>query len=116
MLVHICSQAEWDARPSARTFEPGSLLAVGFIHLSTPHQVHLPANRLFAGRQDLVLLRIDPARLPAGAVRWEPGRPDDPEGMLFPHLYGPLPVDAVTALETYRPQPDGRFAAYTDSA
>ena len=71
--------------------------------------MHLPANRLYAGRADLVLLRIDPARLGA-PVRWEPGVPTDPESMVFPHLYGPLPVEAVTSVTPYRPQPDGSFA------
>ena len=56
--------------------------------------MHLPANRLYRGRDDLVLLHIDPALLDS-PVRWEPGVATDPESMLFPHLYGPLPVRAV---------------------
>ncbi len=89
-------------------YVPDSYGEVGFVHLSTPRQVHLPANRLFPGREDLVLLRVDPARLNA-PVRWEPGVPSDPESMRFPHLYGPLPIAAVTAVLDYRPGPDGTF-------
>jgi GNAT superfamily N-acetyltransferase len=64
--------------------------------------VHLPAERLYPGRRDLVLLVVDPARL-TDPVRVEPGVPVDPGGMLFPHLYGPLPVTAVVAVVPYRP-------------
>lgn len=89
-------------------YTPGSYADVGFVHLSTSRQVHLPANRLFSGREDLVLLRLDPARLNA-PVRWEPGVPSDPQSMLFPHLYGPLEIAAVTAVLDYRPGSDGTF-------
>lgn len=106
MLVHLCSAQEWSqARGELR---PDSLRRQGFVHLSAPEQVHLPANRLYAGRTDLVVLRIDPTRL-GSPVRWEPGAPTDPEAMLFPHLYGPLPVAAVIDLVDYRPGPDGTF-------
>ena len=93
-------------------YTPDSYGEVGFVHLSTPEQVYLPANRLFSGRDDLVLLRLDPARLDA-PVRWEPGVPSDPESMRFPHLYGPLPIAAVTAVLDYRPGPDGYFTVPT---
>lgn len=108
-LVHICTLAEWLAARQSGELRPASLDAAGFVHLSTPQQAHLPANRLFSGRRDLVLLRIDPARLGA-PVKWEPGVPTDPESMLFPHLYGPLPAGAVTAIDEYRPAADGTFA------
>ncbi len=109
-LLHLCTRAEWEADRAVGERRPPSLADVGFVHLSTPEQVHLPANRLFAGRDDLVLLWLDPGRLDA-PVRWEPGVPSDPASMRFPHLYGRLPMAAVTAVTDYRPGSDGRFGA-----
>src|SRR5690606_10303448 len=70
--------------------------------------------RLFAGRTDLVLLRLDPTRLGA-PVKWEPGAPSDDPDMRFPHLYAPLPVAAVIAVEEYRAGPGGRFPRLPDA-
>ncbi|MDT5009964.1 MAG: hypothetical protein QOH57_1581 [Mycobacterium sp.] len=108
LLLHLCSPADLAEARRRGEHRPGSLSDVGFVHLSTPEQVHLPANRLYAGRTDLVLLHLDPGRLGA-SVRWEPGDPSDPTSMLFPHLYGPVPLDAIVATSEYRPGPDGRF-------
>ncbi|MBX7432794.1 DUF952 domain-containing protein [Mycobacterium sp. Y57] len=109
VLVHLCPGAQWRIAEQAGQHRPESLDAVGFVHLSTPEQVHLPANRIFPGRTDLLLIRIDAARLTA-PVRWEPGVPGDPDAMLFPHLYGPLPLSAVMSITPYPPDTDGRFA------
>ncbi|HJT91060.1 MAG TPA: DUF952 domain-containing protein [Mycobacterium sp.] len=108
-LVHICSADEWRLAQIRGDHRPDSLDTNGFVHLSTPEQVHLPANRLYAGRADLVLLHIDPACLTA-EVLWEPGVATDPDSMVFPHLYGPLPVAAVISVSPYRPDANGRFA------
>ena len=108
-LVHLCGTRDWQAASVSGEHRPPSLSEVGFVHLSMPEQVHLPANRLYAGRTDLVLLSLNPALLTA-PVRWEPGVPTDPESMVFPHLYGPLPTAAVTSITAYLPGPDGRFA------
>jgi uncharacterized protein (DUF952 family) len=81
---------------------------VGFVHLSTPEQVALPANRLYHGRSDLMLLVLDPARIDV-EVRFEPGVPADPTSMRFPHAYGPVPTSAVVTVQPYRPGPDGEF-------
>lgn len=107
--VHLCSVREWTAATERGAHRPPSLAHVGFVHLSIPQQIHLPANRLYAGRTDLVLLHIDAARL-VSPVRWEPGVPADPDGMEFPHLYGELPVQAVIRVTSYLPGPDGLFA------
>lgn len=108
-LVHLCGADEWATARRCGVHAPPSLTEVGFVHLSIPQQVHLPANRLYAGRTDLVLLRIDGARL-TSPVRWEPGVPGDPDGMVFPHLFGELPVDAVIRVTPYLPVADGAFA------
>lgn len=106
VLMHLCDTGSW--LPARRCGELCPDPDVGFVHLSTPEQVHLPANRLYRGRGDMLLLCIDPGRLCA-PLRWEPGVPTDPAAMRFPHLYGPLPVAAVTKIIEYRPGPDGVF-------
>lgn len=111
-LVHLCSAQDWQLAQERGAHRPDSLATTGFVHLSTPEQVHLPANRLYRGRTDLVLLHIDPAQL-TDPVRWEPGVATDPGAMLFPHLYGPLPTKAVRDVSSYRPGTDGRFPRLT---
>ncbi|MEO9328647.1 DUF952 domain-containing protein [Gordonia aurantiaca] len=112
VLAHLITADDWAANREQTHLRPPSLDECGFVHLSTPEQVHLPANRLFAGRCDLLLLICDPDRLGA-EIRWEPGVPTDPASMLFPHLYGPLPVDAVIEVREYPPGPDNAFAPVT---
>jgi uncharacterized protein (DUF952 family)/ribosomal protein S18 acetylase RimI-like enzyme len=102
LLLHLLEPAQWRAALSLGAVRPPSLDSVGFVHLSIPDQVHLPAEALYPGRRDLVLLVVDPQRL-GDPVRMEPGVPPGPGGMLFPHLYGPLPVSAVVAVVPYRP-------------
>lgn len=111
----MCTAAEWESARALGERRPPSLEAQGFVHLSAREQVHLPANRLFAGRCDMVLLHLDPDLLGA-PVRWEPGVPTDPESMTFPHLYGPLPTAAVTSVTPYLPDGGGVFPVLSDPA
>jgi uncharacterized protein (DUF952 family) len=53
-------------------------------------RLHRRAGRPGRRRDDLVLAAVDADAL-GPALRWEPSR----GGALFPHLYGPLPLDAV---------------------
>lgn len=113
LLFHLCTRGDWTAALEAGEYRPPSLAESGFVHLSTPAQVHLPANRLFRGRRDLILLHVD-AREVGAPIRWEPGVPGDPDAMLFPHLYGALPLEAVTAVTDFHPGPDGTFPALAE--
>jgi uncharacterized protein (DUF952 family) len=68
-------------------------LADGYIHFSTAAQLAETASKHFAGLDDLLLVAVDAAAL-GEALVYEPSR----GGALFPHLYGPLPASAVTAV------------------
>ena len=96
-LFHLAMPDDWRAaRDRGGPYEMSTrgltLEAAGFIHLSFHHQVPVVAQRFYADVPDLVLLTIDPDAL-VDEVRVE-----NLEGgtELFPHLYGPLPLDAVT--------------------
>ncbi|MCS7482154.1 DUF952 domain-containing protein [Umezawaea endophytica] len=110
MILHITSVAEWATSRERGEVRPDSLATVGFVHCSDPGSVHLPANLLFAGRTDLLLLVVDPAGLP---VKWEPGEPEHSTGIWFPHVHGPIPVDSVVRVLDFAPGPDGEFVPPT---
>lgn len=89
-LLHVTTVDGWQAAQQDGMFRqpPG-----GFIHLCTRAQLPFVLARHFAGQRDLLVLRIDPARLD---IRWEDSEP----GMLpFPHLYGSLPLTEVRGTE-----------------
>jgi uncharacterized protein (DUF952 family) len=115
MILHICGRDEWP--PTDGRYQPESLASEGFVHCSDFGTVHLPARLFYAGRDDLVLLVVDPDRLEV-PVRWEPAAgADDPSGMpWFPHVYGPIPQAAVVAVHTFRPDANGVFTLPTDLA
>ena len=74
----------------------------GFIHFSTAAQVKETAAKHFAGQSGLVLLRLDSEKL-GSALKWEASR----GGALFPHLYGPLDVAAVSRADPLPLKADG---------
>lgn len=110
-----------------------SLEQVGFIHLSTAEQVPGTACRFFADclpsaeaeaaaiTPALLLLTIDPQRLERAGLPLRVEAADPAAGGTaaggtaaggtaaggtaerFPHLYGPLPLEAVLLAEPYRP-------------
>ena len=96
-LFHLAEPAEWETAVRDGRYERStrglSLEEVGFVHLATATQWPGVRERYYAGVEDLLLLTVDPDRLDA-PLRWEVA--DPATGEEFPHLYGPLPVDAVT--------------------
>jgi uncharacterized protein (DUF952 family)/RimJ/RimL family protein N-acetyltransferase len=95
LITHICPQAEWEAALVAGEYRSGSLAEAGFIHASRPDQVDNTGARYFKGLPDLLLLWIDPNAV-RSEIRWEPA-----DGDVFPHIYGPLNLEAVIQVEPF---------------
>jgi uncharacterized protein (DUF952 family) len=97
-LWHLAHAAEWDAAKASgeyRTSTRGRTLEEeGFIHCSYPHQVGGVATA-FSGDdpEPLVVLELDRDVLAAHGTRVRVEAVEG--GQRFPHLFGPIPVDAV---------------------
>ena len=90
-IYKILRADEWAALRKNRTTDGAPVdLADGYVHFSAEDQVRETAAKHFAGEEGLMLLAVDELRL-GEALRWEPSRGGD----LFPHLYGPLLLEAV---------------------
>ena len=66
----------------------------GFIHLSARDQVKEMVAKYFANQDDLVLVSLDGDRL-GDSLRWEAS----PNGVLFPHVHGDIPLQAVESVD-----------------
>ena len=100
VIFHLASPDEWAAAQVAGVVAPPSLVAEGFVHCSTAEQLDDTIARHFAGVDELVLLRLEPAGL-GDALRWEESRP----GEAFPHVYRGIGLDEVAEVVTWH-RPD----------
>ncbi len=102
-IFHVTRASDWDEALAAGEYRRSTidrtLEEEGFIHCSTAAQVPGTLARFYRGIPDLVRLEIDPDRLGDVELRWE----GDPEA--FPHIYGPLSVDAVVSADPIEAPP-----------
>jgi len=99
MIFHITTQMAWDDAKNSGEYRAASLLTEGFIHCSTLAQVLPVANNFYKEQDGLVLLTIESTLL-SSDLKWEAPSggtppPGVPEGDPFPHIYGPINLDAV---------------------
>jgi uncharacterized protein (DUF952 family) len=77
----------------------------GFIHCSLPHQLRAVAELFYSDADDLVVLVIDSEQVPAD-IRYEAPAPG---GESYPHIYGALPVGAVSKVISVGRDGSGRM-------
>jgi len=109
-IYHLALASQWQAAVAGGSGYETSTLGVslaeqGFIHCSFADQVQRIADLLYAGRDDVVLLTVDPDLVTV------PIRVEEVGSDAFPHLYGPLEVHAVRAVRPLVAGTDGRLDA-----
>jgi uncharacterized protein (DUF952 family) len=105
LILHATSRVAWEEARTVGTYTAPSLADEGFIHCSTPEQMTRVAESMLRGQTGLVLLCIDESRV-AADVRYEGYREDGPR---FPHVYGPLNLDAIVEIIDFPARSDGTF-------
>lgn len=105
LVFHITARQAWDDALSAGEYRGDTLASEGFIHCSLLEQVIAVAHSYYRGQKGLVLLCINTAALQA-QVRYEDIYA---AGTEYPHIYGPLNLDAVIRVIDFPPQADGSF-------
>jgi uncharacterized protein (DUF952 family)/nitroreductase len=106
-IVHLTTRQAWDLAQEIGEYRAASLETEGFIHCSRPDQVLEVANRFYRGLADPVLLWIGPLLVKA-EIRWEAA-----DGDFFPHIYGPVNLDAIKEVQDLYPDPDGVYRKKT---
>ena len=110
-IIVISTQQLWETAQSTGIYTQStieeSLQDVGYIHGSMPEQTLPVANRHFLQYDDLILLCIDHAKVLA-EVKYELS---PSSGQMYPHIFGPLNIDAVYATIPLQKDESGQFLA-----
>ncbi|WP_018353101.1 DUF952 domain-containing protein [Longispora albida] len=103
-IYHLTEQGTWDAAVAAGEYTMSTrattLAEEGYIHASYADQVRGVADRYYSDVTELLLLVIDTFRLEVPVVP-EPAARGRAEK--FPHIYGPVPISAVTEVRVVLP-------------
>jgi uncharacterized protein (DUF952 family) len=94
LIYHLTTLPEWEKAQDQGFYEAKSNKEEGFIHCSTEEQVEGVMKRHFEKHENLVKLMIDPNRL-TQTLKYEKAAHN---GEVYPHIYGPLNLEAVTQI------------------
>ena len=104
MILHICPKTVWQEALELGAYKGDTLDKEGFIHCSELSQVVEVANYVFKEKDNLLLLEIDPTKVTAEIKYEDPG-----VGEKYPHIYGPLNIDAVIETHNFKTDDSGSF-------
>lgn len=132
-IFHVAAFADWIDAKTVGEYRVSTLghklVDVGFIHACRADQVAGVANSHYRGLRGLVLLVIDPKRVQpeirheaanttnraTRPAAWEmTSEHPEPAEETFPHIYGPLNVDAVVEAVPFESSTDGHFTFPTE--
>lgn len=104
IIQHITKREQWEKAMLEGVYRGDTLDSQGFIHCSTPQQTVKVANALFLAQKGLVLLCIAANKVQS-EIRYESAGSEE----RYPHIYGPLNVNAVVKVADFEPAKKGKF-------
>ena len=107
-IFHIITKEDWAKANSEGQYSPESLAVEGFIHMSKADQLTYVANNLYKGKEGLKLLKVWEEDIKEKIIH-EPPKEAPQSGFMFPHIYGPLNLDAIKKVLEFEPEEDGSF-------
>ena len=110
MIYHITTPAAWNKARQDDHYLPEGFEQDGFIHCSKMEQIVGVGERYYAGQTGLLILGINPDKLSSKLVFENLIGGDD----LFPHIYGPLNLDAVESTAEFGQNAAGGFDIPTE--
>ena len=104
-ILHLAEIGHWlqaqETGVYSRPTRGAALEDVGFIHCSSPEQLPVVAGFIYADHPgDLVVLELDGPAIEAAGIKIKDE--DGGDGELYPHIYGPLKCEWVTAVRPAR--------------
>lgn len=107
-IYHITKERQWQGTKGQSQYEAEFFRSEGFIHCSDANQVVRVANHLFRNMRGLILLHIETELLHPRLLY------ENLEGAseLFPHVYGPINLNAIVRVSSFEPGLDGTFDHY----
>ena len=112
VIYHLLPEAEADSIMQGPSYLAPTLATEGFMHASaTEEQLLWVANTLYRGAGPLAVLCIDPSKV-RPEIRYEQA---GSQGQAFPHVYGPLNMDAVVGMRRLRRGEAGTYVAIEEA-
>jgi uncharacterized protein (DUF952 family) len=112
VIYHLVPIDYWEKQPAKQPYVPADYEREGFIHCTRgEEQIMVTANRYYRNdrREWLVLVLAEEAI--TSEIRYEPGG----DGLLYPHIYGPLNRDAIREVLHVTRDLDGTFRSLSRS-
>lgn len=105
--IHLVPAPVWEQQRNNPTYLPEAYKADGFIHCTIGDGRMLAVANMFytADPRPFLALTLDPDQI-TSEVRFE-----DPDAV-FPHIYGPLQVAAVSSHRLVERDDQGRFVRF----
>ena len=95
MIYHLTQKKNWEEALTRGFYDAASLYSEGFIHCSEKEQVHASLDRYFKDQSQILVLSIEPSKLQS-KLQYDFSTSVNQE---FPHVYGPINIDAVVDVQ-----------------